>query len=83
MASEPITGVWRQSPKRGSRGHSPRSPPEADDILVLEHTFLRCPGACSGSLSDRSDQTEVYIRYRCYFECKRLNGAGVSHLEVL
>ena len=46
------------------KGQSPRSqgakrPPEADGILVLEHTFLRCPGACSGSRYDRSDQTEA------------------------
>jgi len=25
------------------------APPEADGILLLEHTFLRCSGACSGS----------------------------------
>ena len=49
---------------------------EAGGILVLGDTFLRCPGACS-------DRTEAYIWYCCYFECKRQNGAGVSHLEVL
>jgi len=31
------------------------SPPEAHGIFVPDHTFLRCPGACSGSRSDRSD----------------------------
>jgi len=54
------------------------SPPEADGILVLEHTFLRCPGACSG-------MTEA-IRQRRTFDTAAVlsvNGAGVSHLEVL
>jgi len=37
---ETITGVW------GTK------PPEADGILVLEHTFLRCLGADNGSRSD-------------------------------
>ena len=55
--------VLRESgtePPAGVQGaESP--PPEADGILVLEHTFLRCREACSGSRSDRSDQTEAYI----------------------
>ena len=25
----------------------------------------------------------AFIVHRCYFECKRINGAGVSHIEVL
>jgi len=37
------------------------APPEADGILVPEHTFLRCPGAFSASRSDRSDRAEAYI----------------------
>ena len=55
---ETITGVWGTAPSRGSTGQSPRwwargrSPPEADGILVLEHTFLRCLGADNGSRSD-------------------------------
>jgi len=38
---EPITGVWGQSPQRGSgaeplvRGSGGRSPPEAESILVI------------------------------------------------
>ena len=42
-------------------GMAVKSPSEADGILVLEDTFLHCPEACSGSRSDRSDQTEAYI----------------------
>jgi len=37
-----------------------RSPREAGGILVLD-TYLRCPAACSGSGSDRSDETDAYI----------------------
>jgi len=33
-----------REPPVGVRG---QTPPEADGILVLEHTFLRCPGTCS------------------------------------
>jgi len=36
----------------GARAHNgslEAEPPEADGILLLEHTFLRCSGACSGS----------------------------------
>ena len=56
--------------------------PEADGILVLEHTFLRSPGACSGS-----DLTEP-TRQRRTFDTAAilsvglndsLNGADVSH----
>jgi len=32
-------------------------PPKVDDILVLGHTFLRSPGACSGSSSDQTEAT--------------------------
>jgi len=48
-ASQPIKGVWGQSP------------PEADGILVLEHTFLRSLGACSGS-----DLTEATRQRRTF-----------------
>ena len=73
-ASQPIKGVWGQSP------------PEADGILVLEHTFLRSLGACSGS-----DLTEA-TRQRRTFDTATilsvglndsLNGADISHIEVL
>jgi len=40
-AREHITGVWGRAPA-GVQG---AKPPEADGILVLEHTFLRSPGA--------------------------------------
>ena len=39
---EPITGVWEQSPQRGSRGRAPggrsggQSPPEADEVFVFK-----------------------------------------------
>ena len=46
LGAEPPARVQGQSPRWRVRGPSP---PEADGILVLEHTFLRSPGACSGS----------------------------------
>jgi len=53
--------------------------------ISTEHTFLRCVlklvGLVVADLTERNDQTHAYIR--CYFECKRQNGSGVSHLEVL
>jgi len=33
--------------ERAPGGGQGANPPEADGILVLEHTFLRCPGTCS------------------------------------
>ena len=64
-------GVQWAEPRWGVRGKDPWS----WWYFSTEHTFLRCPWACSGSWSDRSDQTEAYIWHRCYFECKRLKGA--------
>ena len=68
------------------RGQGAKTP-EADYILVLEHTFfLRSPGACNGS-----DLTKA-TRQRRTFDTAAilsiglkdsLNGADVSHLEVL
>jgi len=66
LCTKPIFGPGAEPPAGGPGGTAPSvgqraKPPEADCISVLEHTFLRCPGACSGSRSDRSDQTEAYI----------------------
>ena len=36
---EPIAGVWGHSPQRGPE----MKPPEADDILLLEHTSFALP----------------------------------------
>jgi len=63
---EPITGSGAEPPVEVQgeptvEGMAVKSPSEADGILVLEDTFLHCPGACNGSRSDRSDQTEAYI----------------------
>ena len=54
LGQVPIGSPGGRSPGVGRRAKSA----EADGILVLEHTFSSCPGACSGS---RSDQTEAYI----------------------
>jgi len=56
LGAEPPAGVQGAEPPVGCQG---AKPPEADGILVLEHTFLRSPGAYSGSRSDRRDQTEA------------------------
>ena len=58
LGAEPPAGAQGAGPSVGDKG---AKPPEADGILVLEHTFLRCPGDCSGSRSDRSDKDEAYI----------------------
>jgi len=47
---EPITGVWGRARNGVQGADSPvgeqgAKSPEADGILVLEHTLLRCPGA--------------------------------------
>jgi len=87
---EPITGSGggAGAPSRGA-GTEPLvggQGGEADGILVLEHTFLRSPVDCSGS--DLSEAT----RQRRTFDTAAilsvglndsLNGADVSHLEVL
>jgi len=59
---EPVTGGLEAEPPVGVQGAEPplevraAKPPETGGIFVLHgHTFLRCPGACSGSRSDRSD----------------------------
>ena len=42
LGAEPPAGVQGAEPPVGVRGGA--KPPEADGILVLEHTFLRSPG---------------------------------------
>ena len=77
-------GLGAEPPARGQGAERPVG--GADGILVLEHTFSRSPGACSGS-----DLTEA-TRHRRTFDTAAilsvglndsLNGADVSHLEVL
>ena len=58
LKAEPPLGVQGAEPPVGARA---AKPPEADDILVVEHTFLHCPEACSGNRPDRSATTSVYI----------------------
>jgi len=59
---KPITGAKPPARVQGAeppvRGQGTK-PPEADGILVLEHTFLRSPGACSGS--DLTEATSVHL----------------------
>ena len=47
LEREPITEIWGQS----------RNCLEAGGILVLEDTFLRCPGACRPSVADLTEAT--------------------------
>ena len=69
LGAEPPAGIQVAEPPVVDQG---ASLPEAGGVIVLEDTFMRCTGSCSGSRSDRSDRTEAYIsyRYRYYFECK-------------
>ena len=73
------------APGKGSGGQAP--PPEADGILVLEHTLLRSPGACMVAIwpkrPDRGVRTFDTAAILSVGLNDSLNGADVSHLEVL